>query len=165
MNRVQWILITASLLSGILLNAGCDLTDRYDVRGTWTFSGSVVIEGDNSKLSLQNGGSLFIEDGSNLTLKNLKIENVHDTNIGCSSASSTLILSGVNLTLDSNFSFTAGSLSFQNRNIVSGGYEFNYDSDQTSTINSNALWGIHDDVTLSIGKKYANSSIQPLYFE
>jgi hypothetical protein len=42
MNRLQCILITVSLLAGILLNAGCDLTDRYDVRGTWTFSGEYI---------------------------------------------------------------------------------------------------------------------------
>lgn len=40
MKKAHCILIAAGILAGMMLNAGCDLTNRNDVRGTWRFIGS-----------------------------------------------------------------------------------------------------------------------------
>lgn len=39
MKKAHFILIAASILAGIMLNTGCNLTNIYDVRGTWIFTG------------------------------------------------------------------------------------------------------------------------------
>ena len=40
MKRTHIILLTsASILAGIVLNIGCNLTNMHDVRGTWRFTG------------------------------------------------------------------------------------------------------------------------------
>ncbi len=38
--RTHIILVTASILAGIMLHAGCNLTNQYDVRGIWIFTGN-----------------------------------------------------------------------------------------------------------------------------
>lgn len=39
MKKTHFVLIAASILAGIMLNVGCNLTNQYDVRGTWIFTG------------------------------------------------------------------------------------------------------------------------------
>ena len=39
MKKAQFILIAASILAGIMLNTSCNLTNIYDVRGSWKFAG------------------------------------------------------------------------------------------------------------------------------
>lgn len=39
MKKAHFILIAAGILAGIMLNTGCNLTNIYDVRGTWKFTG------------------------------------------------------------------------------------------------------------------------------
>jgi hypothetical protein len=39
MKKTHIILIIANTLAGIMLNTGCNLTNQYDVRGTWVLSG------------------------------------------------------------------------------------------------------------------------------
>jgi hypothetical protein len=40
MKKVRFILVTISILAGIMHNAGCNLTNQYDVRGVWIFTGN-----------------------------------------------------------------------------------------------------------------------------
>ena len=40
MKNAPLILIAAIILAGIMLSAGCDSTNLYDVRGTWRFIGN-----------------------------------------------------------------------------------------------------------------------------
>jgi len=40
MKNARLILIAAIILAGIMINAGCDSTTLYDVRGTWRFTGN-----------------------------------------------------------------------------------------------------------------------------
>ena len=38
--RTHLILVTAGILAGIMLHAGCNLTNHYDVKGIWRFTGN-----------------------------------------------------------------------------------------------------------------------------
>lgn len=40
MKKVHFILFIICILAGIMLNAGCNLTIQYDVRGVWIFTGN-----------------------------------------------------------------------------------------------------------------------------
>jgi len=60
MRKAHFILIAAGIITGIMLNAGCDLTNRYDVRGTWRFIGNYNdIDFDKTL----NGTATFTSDG------------------------------------------------------------------------------------------------------
>ncbi len=39
MKKALFVLIAAIILAGIMLHAGCNSTNLYDVRGTWRFTG------------------------------------------------------------------------------------------------------------------------------
>ena len=40
MRKTYIILVITSILAGIMFHAGCNLTNHYDVRGIWVFTGS-----------------------------------------------------------------------------------------------------------------------------
>jgi hypothetical protein len=39
MKKAHFFLILAGILAGIVLYTGCNVTNQYDVRGTWIFTG------------------------------------------------------------------------------------------------------------------------------
>jgi hypothetical protein len=78
MKKAHFILVVASILAGIMLNTGCDLTNIDDVRGTWTFTGkyngtdfdkTITFRGDKIQGTVTdelNGRAAYISDGHNV---------------------------------------------------------------------------------------------------
>jgi hypothetical protein len=78
MKKAHFILVAASILAGIMLNTGCDLTNIYDVRGTWTFTGkyngidfdkTIAFRGDMIQGTVTdelNGRAAYTSDGYNI---------------------------------------------------------------------------------------------------
>ncbi len=75
MKNALLILIAVSVLAGTMLNAGCDLTGPYDVRGTWRFTGkyldidfdkTLTFSGEKKRGTVTdelNGTATFTSDG------------------------------------------------------------------------------------------------------
>ena len=75
MKKIYLLLLAAGILVGLMLNAGCKLTDRYDVRGTWAFTGeyldvffdkTLTFSGDRNKGAVTdelNGTASYTFDG------------------------------------------------------------------------------------------------------
>ena len=51
MKKAHFILIAAGILAGIMLNTGCNVTNQYDVRGAWIFTGHYNGVDFNKKLT------------------------------------------------------------------------------------------------------------------
>ena len=78
MKKVHLILIAASILAGIMINIGCDSTNLYDVRGTWTFTGeydgivfnkTITFRGDKIQgtvIDEIDGKAAYTSDGYNV---------------------------------------------------------------------------------------------------
>jgi len=78
MKRARIILTSASILAGIMLNIGCNLTNMYDVRGTWRFTGeyngidfdkTLTFRGDKTQGSVTDeldGTATYTSDGHNV---------------------------------------------------------------------------------------------------
>jgi len=75
MKKALFILIAAGILAGTMLNAGCDITVPYDVRGTWRFTGkyldidfdkTLTFSGQKTRGTVTdelNGTATFTSDG------------------------------------------------------------------------------------------------------
>lgn len=139
-----------------------DLHSKVSLSTTWTFKGNGTLDGHGNTLSLASGGELVVDDDATFKLKNIRIEGISANNIRCLNDSASLKLNNVLWVQDGNYSFTTGSILFEEDSIFSGAYTFSYESNQTSTISQNSMWKIMNDLILSIGRKDA---IEPLYFE
>jgi len=78
MKKAHFILIAAIILAGIMHNTGCNLTNIYDVRGTWIFTGkysdidfdkTLTFRGDMTQGTVTdelNGIASYTSDGYNV---------------------------------------------------------------------------------------------------
>ena len=139
------------------------------VRTDMTFSGSVrfqgdcVVNGDGKVITLGDNGRLLFDSGSTVTLKNIYLEGISEGKIICLDDSTRVVFDDVKLSLNGDYSFTAGSILFKNKNIFSGGYTFSYETCHTSSIYENSSWKIND-INIYIGRKEATNYVEPLYF-
>lgn len=141
---------------------GIALHSKLSLSGAFTMQGSTIIEGNNNVLEFLPGGQLVIASGSQLTLKNILLNDVNTSNIILSDDSSSLVLNNCTWVQNGDYHLSSGSIGFVNTVDMIGNYFFIYDSSQTSTIAQKSEWHISNNMTLLIGKKSDNSTVQPL---
>lgn len=144
---------------------GAAVAMRSDVilSSTWTFSGAVELQGNGNVLRLSGDGAIRVESGSSLVLKDVYVIGAHAANISCADETAQLVLNNVTWIQDNHFTFTTGSISFQNTVDFQGSSSFVYESCCTCTIEKNATWIINSGMTLSIGRPVSNGN-EPLHF-
>lgn len=138
---------------------------RTYLTSQWTFSGSCMIEGNNNILDLTRTGSIIVERGSTLKLKNLHIMGMHGENINNLDEHCTVILENVTCDLSGDFDFNCGKCEIYKYVDLSGSYTFFYDSVQTITIHKETVCQISKDLSWSIRTKDSSGGHRPFYFE
>lgn len=141
---------------------GISLHSKLSLSSTFTMQGSVVIEGNNNILEFLPTGKIVIASGSQLTLKNILLNDVISSSIVFTDDTSSLILNDCTWVQSGDYQLSMGSIQFLNTVDMLGSYSFIYDSAQTSTIAQKSEWHISNNMTLLIGKKTDNAAVQPL---
>ncbi|MCK4265434.1 hypothetical protein KAW80_03690 [Candidatus Babeliales bacterium] len=113
------------------------------------FYPSMIIDGGGNILELSETGSLWIEDNSQLTLKDLTLKNLSGERLVMGGPDSVLVLHDVFVCLDGNYSFTQGAILFESAVEFRGTHTFAYTSDMTSTITSCATLTFDTCLTFS----------------
>ncbi len=128
---------------------------QVDLQGTWTFSGNCEIKGNRQTLTLGEAANIVVAPGSQLYLRDLKLNAASGTKISCADNTASIVLDNVTWVISNQdlYQFTNGSLIFNNSVLFQDGI-FAYQSSQTSTISSNAK------VTLDTGFTF---SYDPIY--
>ena len=145
-----------------------------DLDGTWTFSGNVVIDGNNYTLDLNSTSSIILERGANVTFKNITLKNLSRQNcITCLDDNCKITLNHTQMLLADDYLFDKGSIFIYHDSVLSSQgdfdtiYTFTYASTQTSTLDYFCRFRVGDRTRFSIGRQ--DSSIttparQPLVF-
>lgn len=139
------------------------LHSTVSIKSTMTISGNVIINGYGNVLEFGNTGNIYIQDNATLTLKNVYLNNFKDSKIVFLSDSSKIIVDDSQIILGSNCVFDTGSILFHNTVDVSGSYTFRYASSQTSTLDSNAVLHVVDNLKFIV-ERHAISRAEPLFF-
>jgi len=144
---------------------GITLNSNVNLFGRWNFEDTCVINGNGHTIDVGESGCLIIKEGVNLTLRDLVIRTVSQDDIQLLSDNSSLVLDNVKWVQDTDIVFSKGSLHFLNDVDFIGTYSFIYDSSQTSSIGENSKWKITGGMSIRIGKKVEEDSLEPLCFE
>ncbi|MBU4270230.1 hypothetical protein KKE07_05155, partial [Candidatus Dependentiae bacterium] len=142
-----------------------NLNSKVWLTSQWTFSGNCTLNGNGNILDLTNSGSLIIERGSTLKLKDLHIMNMHGENINNLDENCTVILENVTCDLSNDFDFNCGKCEIYKFVDLNGSYTFFYDSNQTITVHKNTVCEISHDLTWAIRTKDSSGGNKPFYFE
>lgn len=150
------------------------LNNNVTLDGTWTFSGNVVIEGNNYLIDLAPSGTIVLERGAQVSLKNISIYNVSDQNpIICLDDNCQITMSIADILMSGDYEFDKGSLYiYWNSTIGKLGdldtvYTFAYTSKATSLIDSFCALKIWPRTVFSIGRQdstITDPDLQPLTF-
>ncbi|MBD3273637.1 hypothetical protein GF385_04795, partial [Candidatus Dependentiae bacterium] len=145
------------------------LKDNLTLTSSWNFAGTVIIEARNYLFDITNG-HINIDRDSTLIIRDAVLFGLRDRNLSCISDTSVIRFSNCELNLFDDFYFSTGSIIFFGKNTIEtsqegGEYAFYYDSSKTSTILNSSVLEIGAGQTLSIGRKFGDSSVQPLEFE
>ncbi len=113
------------------------LNSDVSLVGTWTFSGNVVLHGNDQTIDLGSTGNIFVNSNSSVMFHGLRLENVSDENIQCIDDTAVIMLDDATWCQPDSSScrFDAGSLRFIHKVLMSGNNSlFVYSTSETSTI-------------------------------
>lgn len=121
------------------------------------FIGECIVNGNNKILELGDGSMLIARPGSTVTFQNTKIHGIKNNYLNCMTDDGQITLRNSTIKLESNFTFSRGSLLFEQENIITGTSKLIYSSARASTISSFSKLILSNDITFSydprIGKK------------
>ena len=115
------------------------ITQDMTLTSTWTIIGDVTIDCNGGNINF-DGGRFEIGSSSQLTFKNLSLNNIVSNSISCTDDTGIISLDNMNWIQANDYALDKGALIFRNAVLMSGeGHTFSYLSTQTSTIviNSN----------------------------
>ena len=123
-----------------------ELSDEQSLSMNWTFTGNTMVNGRGNKLDM-NGQIIEVQQGGTLTLQNLSIDKVKDTNIRCQRVKSQIVLKNSQLALDSSYTFSSGNLRFERDVVITGSNAVvKYQSCEQSVIARNATLTLENGV-------------------
>jgi hypothetical protein len=122
------------------------LADDLDIDYTWTITEKATIHGNHNKINFGTNGAIVIYGpDASLLLKDVIVDNISGNQIRCTDNTTTLSIDNVTWIQDANYSFTMGQTYIDNNWLIKGtGTSFSYQTNQTSTINSNATLELRD---------------------
>jgi len=129
---------SAGTLGYIFNNVRLSFHTHSACNTTWQFNGTNnSVTGRGHTFNFQ-GGNIIVGTGSSLLLEDMTIKGIAGTNVSCQDNLSTVSLRNVVWLQDSDFTFTKGHIDIVGDVIISGTNYFNYQTDQVSTIESDA---------------------------
>lgn len=143
----------------VYLGSDFPLTNEVHILGACSIIGT-----GNILEAVEGLGFLTVESGSSLTLKNIAFTNLSGTNIQCVDDTGSVIFVNASISQSGDFSFSQGSLSFDETVNWGGPYVFTYDSTQSSTIQSESTLYLSQGITFSVGRFEDNAPVDPLVF-
>ena len=126
--------------------------------GQFIFSGECIIDGLGNVVTCTSG-TIIVDAGSILTLKNLTLKGISAGTIYCFDTTSTLFLDDVTWIQDGDYTFERGHVEFWNTTSCKGSKVFTYQSEQISIIHKDATWFFDSGMTFSYGTTSARNLI------
>lgn len=105
-----------------------NINSNISLSGTWTFSGTCIIKGNWNVLELGEDAEIVVERGSKLLFKDTKIKDLSGNKIRCLDEHSVVEFYEAKAKLDSDFTFTQGSINIVDTFEVHGMAKFIYSS-------------------------------------
>jgi 6-phosphogluconolactonase (cycloisomerase 2 family) len=157
-NRV--VNVAGRALSDLLIdNATVVLNANTFLRTACFLQGSCRINGQGKQLTLDDNNGLYMRPGSHVTFENLDIYNIRNNQFLCLSDDCSLTLRNCTLHLSSDYTFSQGSITFDEDCILSGSSHFIYSPSHSSTINSNAMLSLASGITFSYAPIIPNKTL------
>jgi hypothetical protein len=137
------------LFDNTLVSIKNDIAVLVDTR----FSGRCTIDGNGYKFTFGENGSFLVESNAIVTFESVEFAGLLRDNLACEDHSGSFVFRNCVFHLDNDWTFSYGSMLFQEENMFSGTNQFIYESIKASTIVENALVRFETNSTFSYAPK------------
>lgn len=122
-------------------------------------SGNCKISGRVKPLTFRSGSAIIVRPRSQLILENVEFKNVRGGAIRCLDDSASIIVRSCTFNLSGDYTFSRGSILFEEDNIITGTNKFNYTTRLTSSIASKSMLMFGLNTTFSYAPARANNNL------
>jgi hypothetical protein len=129
------------------------------VTTTLHFQGSCKINGQGKRMAFDPGSTLVVRPGSRLIFEDVMLENISDFNLRCLTNSSAITLRNSSLMLSRDYTFSLGSILFDEDVFITGTNKFNYTTRLSSTIASQSMLFLDQGITFSYAPARARQDL------
>jgi len=137
------------------LTLNSDLT----LNTTTYFINNCRIDGRGQRLTIGPSSKIIVRPNSQLILDDVEVQGIKSNYLGCMVDSGSLILRNCILVLDSDFTFSRGTMFFDENVIITGTSKFIYSSRFGSTIGSQSVLMMSNNTTLSYAPLAARENL------
>ena len=149
----------------IFEDANIILNSNITLRNPITFKGNCLIDGQGKSFIFEDNGSINIKSNSAVNFRLMNLNFASPTTFAIEGQSSNLKFEKSKIILSSDVLLGDGSFEVDGELVITGAYNFRYESDYTSTIKRHSSLKIEDGCIFSLGKTNSTTPIQPLEFE
>lgn len=146
----------------LINNASLILNANTFLKASCFFRGTCKVDGQGKKLVLDEDNGLLFKRGSKTTFENIDIYNIRNKQFLCQGDDCEITLRNCTLHLSDNFTFSQGSILFDQECILSGTSRFIFSPSHSSTINDNSSLVLSSGMTFSYAPTKPRRSL--LYF-
>ena len=124
------------------------------------FTGHSVINGHGNVLSLNPTTTFIVGENSSLLIKDVILKGISGNQLAATDGTSTFSFQDVKMVLDGNYSFTVGRFDvIKDFEVAGDGFNFNYQTDQVSTITTYGRFILDNGVTFSYDPGIASQNL------
>ncbi len=129
------------------------------ITSSLSFGAGSSLWGRGNYFTLGSSASLISKSATGFTIKDVFIRGVNANKIKAEIDTATVTFDNATLILDANFNFTSGLLTIRNDCKIDGGYQFAYQSSQTSTIETLSNLQVLDNCILRYQPSVASKNL------
>lgn len=130
-----------------------------NINGDIFFDGDCKINGRGKRLAFQSNGRFILRPDTNLILEDVELQNIQTANMRCMTDSGSITMRNSLLGLANEFTFSRGSILFQEAVCFCGAGKFNYTTALSSTIDSHATLLMSPNFTFSYDPRVAKRNL------
>lgn len=123
------------------------------------FSGACKINGRGRRIFVQSGGGIAIRPGGTLIIEDAELDMIGDSNLRCMTDRGAITLRNSLISLSRNYTFSRGSILFDEDTMITGTNKFIYATGLSSTIASQSTLFIDQGVTFSYAPRRGNKNL------
>ncbi|MFC1894759.1 hypothetical protein ACFLYH_02305 [Candidatus Dependentiae bacterium] len=136
-----------------------NVSANTNLESIWTFSGSSTLEGNKNVFRFGANGSIIVERGSSLLIKNVIFRDVSENSIFGMDNAVTITFQNVKFYQSQDYTFSIGHFEILDKLKICGGHKFTYKSSERSTILSNSFCYLDKNVTFSYDPPIADREL------
>lgn len=150
MSTTQIVVTTTSPVARyVFRDTDIVLNNNVNIAAPVKFQGNCKVDGRGKKITFQTTGEMVVAAGSSLTFEDIELAGLDVSRLRCQTDRASITLKNTILNLSADYTFSRGSMLFDDTVLVTGSSKFNYTTGLSSTIASGATLMLDRNVTFS----------------